>query len=226
MIIRWWRTNAAFLGTAAQWAGALASLGTLLVAMYGFSKAIPYFENLNLRELNAQLQLSNRKLADDHAQLRTQVDTAEIALSNQERKTSYALGLFLCARMSASIFDVIRAAEDKTFRHLMLAGVSPEGDPPHLLGPRVKIRDVFDVPIDVTTGYWWRTDEEKALTFWKEFRRRNEERSDLVIFPGSDGKVRPSVASLERAQENIKVAWSIRDEVRENCSSLLPNLKE
>jgi hypothetical protein len=62
MFFQWWRANASVFGTAAQWAGGLASFGTFCVALWGVSKAVPYFENLVLREQKAELEISRRAL--------------------------------------------------------------------------------------------------------------------------------------------------------------------
>jgi len=62
--MKWWPDPSRF-GNFAQWISAVASVGTIGLAFYGLSKAVPYFENLNLRETNARLQIANRALDDE-----------------------------------------------------------------------------------------------------------------------------------------------------------------
>ncbi len=61
-MIKTWLDHAGLLGNLPQWVSAICTVGALGYAVYGVNKAIPYFENMNLREANAQLQLSNRTL--------------------------------------------------------------------------------------------------------------------------------------------------------------------
>jgi hypothetical protein len=225
MFFGWWRNHASIVGTAAQWFAGLASLGTLAVALYGLSKAVPFFENLNLREMNAQLHINNRKLAEEREKFEAQTAKAERDFKQQEVKTEYLLTLYQCTRISGGVFDVIKKSSDLTFKHLLLLGTAkPEDDPPHLLGPRVRLRAVIDVALDETKDRWWREQEERAIAAWRELARRNEEKLELVIFPGADGKLRPSRVQLEEAQRNAEVGWAFREEMDRLCTSLLPEI--
>ena len=225
--MRWWRDYASVVGTAAQWFAGIASIGTMLVAFYGLSKAVPYFENLNLRETNAQLQIGNRKLVEERERLDKQVAEASTRLMGQETKTEYALGLYLCSSISGITHDVIDRARDKSFRHYLLADMKiadPTPVPEHMQGPRVTLRKVMDVPAEVTKDNWWRASEGKALAAWKEMTRRHESKLDTVLFPGADGKVRPPAKELDAALDNVATAWALRREIEDTCESLLPGI--
>lgn len=84
MFFRWWREHAPVFGTAAQWAGGLAAFGTFCVALWGVSKAVPYFENLNLREEKAELLLSVRGLRKEKTDLEAELTAQKERLAVME----------------------------------------------------------------------------------------------------------------------------------------------
>lgn len=229
MLFRSWRRDPQKYGNMAQWVAAVATLLTLCVAFYGIRKAVPYFENLNLRETNAQLQIGNRKLVEERERLDKQVAEASGRLMGQETKTEYALGLYVCSLIGGITHDIINKAGDKSFRHFLLADMKaadPTTEPEHMRGPRVTLREVMDVPAEVTKDNWWRASEGKALAAWKEMARRHESKLDTVLFPGADGKVRPPKKELDAALDNLTTAWALRREIEDTCASLLPELQK
>lgn len=109
-IFKFWRDIAPVVGTGAQWVGALGSLATMGVALYGISEAMPLFQNRLLSERNAELELEIRSrtaateaLVARGIELQAHVDEMTQKLQGLTADVRTASFSFVCAKIRSDL---------------------------------------------------------------------------------------------------------------------------
>ena len=219
-----WRLGSTTIGNLAQWVSAVASLGTIGLAFYGLSKAVPYFENLNLRETNARLQLSNRALEDTKTDIERQLATAREQTNETRLWLRHSTILMNCFALQPRMYDVVQGAYAKAFNALSFHDVDAQKLPSDLglIGPRVKLRAVLDVMVDDSETHWPSEDYARAKAAWKATADKyGDKLDDVLLFPGMESNTRrPPKAALEQAVKNNEIGNKLRDDLFAACLDL------
>lgn len=214
-----WPPNPTVFGNLAQWISAIGTLGTLGLAFYGLSKAVPYFENLNLREVNAQLQLGNRAL--DGEKKKTEEDlasTRSVLAERQEhlRRLQFAVSCMLMAdTMSVFLNSVTRKAsalEELTIKS------SPV--PPELETHAITIRSVRDQASEQDTGSLEPDDRAELFKEWAVIDGIYGDKLGLVILPATTEHGRMVHSDWAVVAANLKIARDYELDLAKKCVSL------
>ena len=226
MFLDWWRRHAPVFGTAAQWVGGLGAIGTLCVAFYGLSKAVPYFENVNLRELNAQLQLSNRKLADEREELNKGLEETRKTLADSQHETDVVRLALECMWGSAGATGFLNDKANKFNAMQRFTLMNPTGDiPAELVTEAVLVRDVRKALREDGKSILRQELRNEIKAARDKVMEGFGEKLDLVILPALNAKVRPTERDFLRANVNGDVASELSMQLFLACNDILKKMK-
>lgn len=226
MLMDWWRKNAPVFGTAAQWAGGLGAIGTLCVASYGLSKAVPYFENVNLRELNAQLQLSNRKLSDEREELNKGLEDSRKSLEKSQGEAEFVRVALECMWGSAAMTGFLNEKVNKFNAMQRFTLMNSSGDiPAELVTEAVLVRDVRKALNEGGKSLMKQEMQAELRAARDKVMEGFGEKLDLVILPALNAKVRPTDRDFLRANVNGDVASELSMQLYLACNDMLKRMK-
>jgi hypothetical protein len=221
-MIQWWRNHAPIFGTVAQWLAAICTMGTLGIAVFGIWKVSPVFENLNLREVNAKLQIDQRALQSEKRSLEVAIAIDQEQLKEANHQLRRAVIEKACRRSAMYLVTVqvaglvghpINQAEPPMISQ-MWNKASTEALPARYILDAILSTDLLD-----ELGQ----EDRKAITdAWRAVEQRRGIALDTIFIPKlTDGKPiePPNVGASGKVFEIVD---EFRDSLTQACDHLIP----
>ena len=221
----------AFLGNIPQWLSALAAIVVAVLGIYGINRAVPYFENANLREANGRLEIKLRRLEDEQSNIRQEnirLQNEKANLDNAAQDAYRALNqsgelarrlafIVVCNAAVRSAAEVTTKSINDTYT-IGMALVGRQVYPAEAATKQLLVRDVFEKG---TSEHLFKflpaDDRERLRRDWANIASSYRQLLDLVLVPNSVPWAPTTRAYLDGIHDNLKVAWALQTDIGDAC---------